>query len=319
MTSAPLVSVIIPTHRRPQLVPRAVSSALAQTLEDIEVIVVVDGPEQATQAALAEIDDPRLQVHVLAENRGAPDARNAGIRLARSEWISPLDDDDEFLPLKLELQLQAAQISALRYPIIACRVAVVTETSRMLWPRREPEPGEPISEYLFCRRSFFFGEGVLPTHAIFAPKELFERIPYTSGLPKHQDLDWILRACAEDGAGVRFVPSSQPLAVWHMERARGRSRRRSGWQQSLDFVRLRRHLVTRRAYAGFLLTWLGPGTMGQRDWGAFAPRLVEAVRWGQPSAVELASYFAYWFAPHRLRDAMAAAFSRRQRGQERAG
>src|SRR5258708_12428390 len=77
----PEISVVIPTVGRPALVVRAVASVLAQTLADLEVIVVIDGPDPATQLALAGIADPRLRVlenptplHVGAtRNRGVPD------------------------------------------------------------------------------------------------------------------------------------------------------------------------------------------------------------------------------------------------------
>src|SRR5208282_1398652 len=57
--SAPLISVVIPTINRPQLVTGAVDSVLRQSLRDIEVIVVIDGPDEATQRVLQTIDDPR--------------------------------------------------------------------------------------------------------------------------------------------------------------------------------------------------------------------------------------------------------------------
>ena len=63
----PLVSAVIPTRNRPGLVVRATVSALEQTFRGLEVIVVVDGPDEATRQALAEIPDPRLRVIVRRE------------------------------------------------------------------------------------------------------------------------------------------------------------------------------------------------------------------------------------------------------------
>jgi glycosyltransferase involved in cell wall biosynthesis len=62
MVSSPDVTVVIPTLNRPVLVTRAVRSALDQTLRNLEVVVVIDGPDEATQAALAEGGDDRLRV-----------------------------------------------------------------------------------------------------------------------------------------------------------------------------------------------------------------------------------------------------------------
>ncbi len=97
----PLVSVVIPTRNRPHLVGRAVRSALAQTLDAIEVIVVVDGPDEATLQALRQIDDARLRVKTLPRNLGPGEARNAGVGEAQSRWIAFLDDDDEWFPRNL--------------------------------------------------------------------------------------------------------------------------------------------------------------------------------------------------------------------------
>ena len=80
MFADPDVSVVVPTRFRPDLVIRAVRSALAQTHHNLEVIVVVDGPDAATWDALAAIDDLRLRVLMLPEPGGAPNARNAGVR-----------------------------------------------------------------------------------------------------------------------------------------------------------------------------------------------------------------------------------------------
>jgi GT2 family glycosyltransferase len=74
----PIVTVVIPTLNRSQLlVQRALRSALSQTLANIEVVVVVDGPDPATIEALEEMDDPRLRWIALPENAGGSEARKS--------------------------------------------------------------------------------------------------------------------------------------------------------------------------------------------------------------------------------------------------
>src|SRR4051794_40599610 len=102
------ISIIIPTRNRPDLVCRAIGSVLTQTYKEIEVIVVVDGPDAATVRALEMVKDSRLKKIVLSENVGPAGARNAGILESKSQWIAFLDDDDEWLPSKLEKQIGAA-------------------------------------------------------------------------------------------------------------------------------------------------------------------------------------------------------------------
>ena len=116
--SKPTVSVVIPTRNRPDLVVRAVRSALEQTFGDLEVVVIMDGPDAATKAALAKIHDIRLRSLELPLSLGGAAARNAGVRAATGEWIAFLDDDDEWLAGKLARQLEVAHESEAPEPII---------------------------------------------------------------------------------------------------------------------------------------------------------------------------------------------------------
>ena len=93
-TTAPLITAVIPTRGRADLVTRAVFSALHQSYPHVEVIVVVDGPDPDTLAALKAVDEQRLRVIALTENVGGSEARNIGVRAARGSWIALLDDDD---------------------------------------------------------------------------------------------------------------------------------------------------------------------------------------------------------------------------------
>lgn len=100
-----LVSVIIPTHNRPALLPRAVRSVLAQTFQDFEIIIVDDGTESVTPV-LKKFDDTRIRYIKNEGRHGGGAARNRGIKEARGEFVAFLDDDDEWLPEKLERQIQ---------------------------------------------------------------------------------------------------------------------------------------------------------------------------------------------------------------------
>ena len=311
-SEAPLVSVVVPTYDRPQLVVRAVRSVLAQTLEAIEVIVVQDGPNGSTVQALAQIEDPRLNVHVLAENVGTAAASNAGVARARAQWIAFLDDDDEFLPQKLELQLLAAQRSSHRYPIVLCRIIGRTKSGDRVWPRRGPAPGEPISEWLFCRKSPFFGEGLMQSDMIFAHRDLLQAVPLGDDLHEHDDIDWALRAVAVPGAGVEFPPTAEPLAIWYLDENRPRMSLETDWRYSLSWAQARRQWLTPRAYASFLLTWVGSDVARQGRWEAFWPLLRAAWRHGQPAAMDILVYLAHWTLPETVKRSVAALLARAQ-------
>jgi glycosyltransferase involved in cell wall biosynthesis len=98
-----LVSVVIPTFNRGYILDRAISSALAQSYAKIEVIVVDDGSTDDTAAVVGRFGDA---VRVIRQpNGGVCAARNAGLRIARGEFIALLDSDDAWLPWKLDVQV----------------------------------------------------------------------------------------------------------------------------------------------------------------------------------------------------------------------
>lgn len=99
-----LVSVIIPTFNRGQVLSRAVSSVLAQSHTCLELIVVDDGSTDQTARMLQEIADARFN-YLWQQNQGVAAARNLGIEKSRGEYIALLDSDDLWLPDKLQKQL----------------------------------------------------------------------------------------------------------------------------------------------------------------------------------------------------------------------
>ena len=103
----PAVSVVIPTYNRADLVVQAVESVLDQTYISVELIVVDDGSTDATEVRLAPYRD-RLQ-YSKQPNRGVNAARNFGISIARGRYIALLDDDDIWLPSKLDEQVRVLE------------------------------------------------------------------------------------------------------------------------------------------------------------------------------------------------------------------
>jgi glycosyltransferase involved in cell wall biosynthesis len=99
----PVVSVIIPTHNRSFMLREALESVLAQSLADLEIVVVDDGSVDNTRQVVESFADPRV-VYVYQENAGRSTARNRGIQVSCGKYVAFLDDDDLFLSGKLELQ-----------------------------------------------------------------------------------------------------------------------------------------------------------------------------------------------------------------------
>jgi glycosyltransferase involved in cell wall biosynthesis len=104
----PLVSVVIPTRDRLQFLLRAVDSVLKQSHGDLELIIVDDASQDGTAPYLAGLQRHDARVRTLRNDvpRGGAGARNQGIAASRGQWIAFLDDDDEWMPEKLQRQLR---------------------------------------------------------------------------------------------------------------------------------------------------------------------------------------------------------------------
>jgi glycosyltransferase involved in cell wall biosynthesis len=295
----PLVSVVTPTTRRPKLLLRAIKSVLAQSLIDLELIIVIDGPNPETVEALTVVSDSRVRVIQNERSVGGGEATNIGAAAAGGQWVAFLDDDDEWLPRKTELQLIAAESSD-QPIIVSCASYIITPHGRYVWPRRIYDNSSPIDEYLFDRRSLFKGEALLQTSSLFMPRFLFNslKFPY-----EHYDWDLLLRAVKYKG--VRIITLTEPLVNYY-EDQRDSMTGSFPWRGSLDWLEKNRSLISRRAYSGFCLTVVGAQAAKTRDYSTFFSLLVRSFRKGSPRPIHIALYFIFWLLPlkrrHRVRN-----------------
>lgn len=188
----PTVSVIIPSYNRCQSLPRALDSVLAQTRPAEEIIVVDDGSDDGTAAMLAR-DYPELTC-LVQDNRGVSAARNTGIRAARGDWIALLDSDDEWLPQKLERQLQAlhhARRSDSAAPLLVhCDEIWIRKGRRVNPMDKHAKAGGWIFERCLplC--------AISPSAVLMARELLTDVGEFDEDLPACEDYDLWLRICS---------------------------------------------------------------------------------------------------------------------------
>jgi glycosyltransferase involved in cell wall biosynthesis len=304
-----LVSVVIPTRNRPELVLRAIASVAGQTYRNLEIIVVIDGPDSQTEAALRTFPDPRLRVLALPESLGGSDARNAGIAAADGEWIAFLDDDDEWLPEKLDRQLKHSAARSDRPVFIASQFIERSELGDRILPRRSLECREPFSEFLFCRPNLSAGTGYVQTSTWLVSRPLVEAVRFTSKLKRNQDVDWMLRAMAIKDATLAIVP--EPLVIFHESGTAGRVSKKADWRFQFEWLERNRALFTRRAYSYFVATVCIEDAVRQRSGiGAYSGLFRAFLFRGRP-ALRSAFFFAYYaLYPERMRAARRARASR---------
>ena len=102
-----LVSAIITTHNRKELLVKAIDSVLTQTYSNIECIIIDDASDDGTEAHISQYIERGVIYHYIPkeESKGGNYARNQGLKLAKGEIVAFLDDDDEWLPSKIEKQV----------------------------------------------------------------------------------------------------------------------------------------------------------------------------------------------------------------------
>ena len=116
MDQKPLISVVIPTYNRAQMVVAAIKSVFAQTYPRLEVVVVDDGSVDGTADAIQNLSGhissgsgkPEIR-YIYQPNMGQSRARNTGIAAAHGDWIAFLDSDDYWVRDKIEWQLRAIE------------------------------------------------------------------------------------------------------------------------------------------------------------------------------------------------------------------
>lgn len=138
---SPTVSVIIPSYNRETGLRRAIQSVLVQTFKDIEIIVVDDASIVDTEKVVGDFDDKRIRFIRHEKNKGLAGTKNTGIRMARGQYITFLDDDDEYLKKKIEQQFEILEESPPTVGLVYCGIIYQTDEGRYLGVKR---PGKKI-------------------------------------------------------------------------------------------------------------------------------------------------------------------------------
>ena len=161
----PLITVIIPTYNRKNVLPRAINSVLEQTYKNLEVIVVDDASDDGTEEIVREYTDSRIFYIRNEVNVGPSKARNVGIEKANGEWIAFQDSDDWWYPDKLELQYQA-YLRNKTVGLIYCAYEYITDNNSVRVPGFEFKEKELSGNIL---------ESLLSTNKIGTPTMLLKK------------------------------------------------------------------------------------------------------------------------------------------------
>jgi glycosyltransferase involved in cell wall biosynthesis len=232
---APSVSVVVPTIGRSELL-RALRSVRAQrNTARVELIVVHDGsPGTELPSEVAGLADLVLRT---SGRVGPARARNLGIAEATGDLVALLDDDDEWLPGKLEAQFAvlrgvadpARTVVGSRLFYVNSRTGAVSRPS----PNRLIVQGESVEQYLFRRRPPSGGRPSMYTSTLLCPREMAAATPWDDSLALHEDWDWLVRLGRKPGTS--FVQAPEPVV--RLQRGSQQSLSAAGgWLSSLDWA-----------------------------------------------------------------------------------
>ncbi|NDJ57160.1 colanic acid biosynthesis glycosyltransferase WcaA [Enterobacteriaceae bacterium 4M9] len=210
-TSRPLVSVYMPTWNRQQLAIRAIKSVLRQDYDNWEMFIVDDCSRdwQQLQQFVDGLNDPRVRYVHNEVNSGACAVRNQAILLARGEFITGIDDDDEWTPDRLSLFLrnkrQLITHAFLYANDYVCEGQVYTQPASLpLYPK------SPYTRTLFFKRNIIGNQ-------VFTYAWRFKESLFDEKLMAAQDYDIFLRMVTEYGEPWKIEEATQILHINHGE------------------------------------------------------------------------------------------------------
>lgn len=176
-----LVSVVVPTRDRQRLLEETLRAILRQTHTDLEVLVSDDGSVTCNFSAIAALDDPRVRLLGSPVSSGVAAARNRALAVASGEIVAFCDDDDLWLPDKIERQLRAMRESGRDWSY--CSALIVSER---LAPRsRRDGPVTWITDEIFLRNLVPGGGS-----SVALTRDLSRRVgPFDTGFSQFADWD----------------------------------------------------------------------------------------------------------------------------------
>jgi len=199
-----LVSVIIPTHNRADMLLRAIKSVLAQKYSNIEVIVVADFCTDNTRGVVENISDKRIIFLSLDKNVGGAQARNIGLDIAKGKFIAFLDDDDEWLENKIVEQINVlnkySDVAIVSTDYFFLNGSEVVGTSNI----KENITVNDLLYYNYCG-SFSF---------CMTKKSFINDLRINPKLKSCQDWDLWLKILLHTGLRCQVVKAPSPLVIY---------------------------------------------------------------------------------------------------------
>lgn len=261
---APLVSVVIPTFDRPKFLNRAIESVLKQDYPNLEIIIVVDGYSENTAQLIHEKKNNSIPIHLIQteEKVGGSEARNIGVRNAKGSFIALLDDDDEWFEDKISTQMNLISQKKLSYQDDFLCFTSIERYKDKEQPVYDKLPNvdykdsnrKRIADYLFETEGLR-NIGFIQTSSVLVPKRLLLETPFTKGLVKHQDWDWLLKVDKEHNLTILQVEKTE--LIYHSDIPKNeRVGYTNRWRFTEEWMMGHREEFSQLGFESFILNYI---------------------------------------------------------------
>ena len=204
-----MISVVIPTYKRPESLKKLLDSIFAQSERPNEVIIIDDfsnmNKEYNKVISSLPNSDIKIFIYFNEKNMGAPFSRNFGILKAKGDWIALVDDDDIWLREKLKCQKELIEKSSINYDFITCNSYIQTNDIK--------KKITTIPHYFFKNPKKY----ILQSNYIMSPTVLIRKSAlinsglFDEQLPSCQDWDMWVRIILK---GYKIISIEKPLTIY---------------------------------------------------------------------------------------------------------
>lgn len=185
-----MISVIIPTHNRSDVIGRAIESVLNQTYKDVEIVIASDGSTDNTEEVVRRYQEQHSNIELISisPNKGANNARNEGIKASKGEYIAFLDDDDDWELDKLESQMNIFRKNQ-SVGLVYTGINIIYVNENISYSSLSGYRGDLSKEILI--------KNVIgATSSVMVRKEVLDKSGYFDiKMPAKQDYDLWIRVC----------------------------------------------------------------------------------------------------------------------------
>jgi glycosyltransferase involved in cell wall biosynthesis len=247
------ISIVIPTHNRPNLLKKAIKSVINQTYKNIEIIIIDDASIIDNKSIINNFKKTNIIYYKFNKNQGGNICRNKGVELSSGDYISFLDDDDIWNSKKLEIQLDFMLKNDLDLSYTARSILKVKDNKEI----SQRYSFKKITIKNNIKKSIMQNNFIGPTSSIMIKKELFFKVKgFDIEMPAMQDYDLYIRCIFNNARVLGINKALVDYYIFLNNKSIGRSLKKSNKARKLFIKKYRNYQYFNILYFNLLNDFL---------------------------------------------------------------